>query len=51
MAEEANARLRWDPIAFSVPVIALVLIFGRKWSSLRTLAAYAVLGLASTLVA
>src|SRR5215211_255422 len=41
----------WDPTAFAITAIALLLIFGRKWSTLRTLGVCAVLGLISTLVA
>lgn len=40
----------WDPVAFAITAIALVLIFRRNWSTLRTLGLCAVLGLASTLV-
>ena len=39
-----------DPVAFGITAIALGLIFGRKWSTLRTLGVCAVLGLASTLI-
>lgn len=41
----------WDPIAFAITGVALVLILGRKWSTMRTLGACAVLGLASSLLA
>jgi chromate transporter len=40
----------WDPVAFAITAVALVLIFGRKWSTMRTLGACAALGLASSLV-
>jgi chromate transporter len=40
----------WDPIAFAITGIALVLIFWRRWSTLRTLGVCAVLGLVWTLV-
>jgi len=40
----------WDPVAFAITAIALALIFGRKWSTIRTLGACAVLGLASALI-
>jgi chromate transporter len=40
----------WDPVAFAVTAVALVLIFGRKWSTMRTLGVCAVLGLVSTLI-
>ncbi len=40
----------WDPVAFAITAIAVALIFGRGWSTLRTLGVCAVLGLASTLV-
>ncbi|HWJ11457.1 MAG TPA: chromate efflux transporter [Nocardioides sp.] len=39
-----------DPVAFAITAVALVLILGRKWSTLRTLGVCAVLGLASTLL-
>jgi chromate transporter len=40
----------WDPVAFAITAVALALIFGRKWSSLRTLGVCAVLGLVSNLI-
>jgi chromate transporter len=40
----------WDPVAFAITAVALVLIFGRRWSTMRTLGACAVLGLVSALV-
>jgi chromate transporter len=40
----------WDPLAFAITAVALVLIFVRRWSTLRTLGVCAVLGLLSTLV-
>jgi chromate transporter len=40
----------WDPVAFGITAVALVLIFGRGWSTMRTLGVCAVLGLASTLI-
>jgi chromate transporter len=40
----------WDPVGFAITGVALVLIFGRKWSTMRTLGVCAVLGLVSTLV-
>ncbi len=40
----------WDPVAFAITAIALVLVFGARWSTLRTLGVCALLGLASTLV-
>ena len=39
----------WDPLAFALTGVALVLMFWRKWSPLRTLGACAVLGLVATL--
>ena len=36
----------WDPVAFVVTAVALALIFWRRWSTLRTLGACALLGLA-----
>jgi chromate transporter len=41
----------WDPVAFATTAVALALIFGRKWSTMRTLGVCAVLGLVSTLIA
>jgi chromate transporter len=41
----------WDPVAFAITAVALSLIFGRKWSTMRTLGVCAVLGLVSTLIA
>jgi chromate transporter len=40
----------WDPVAFAITAVALVRIFGRKWSTMRTLGVCAILGLVSTLV-
>ncbi|MFC7495733.1 MULTISPECIES: chromate efflux transporter [unclassified Nocardioides] len=40
----------WDPLAFTLTGVALVLMFWRRWTPLRTLGACAVLGLAATLV-
>ncbi|WP_418061490.1 chromate efflux transporter [Pimelobacter simplex] len=40
----------WDPVAFAITAVAVALIFGLKWSTLRTLGACALLGLASLLV-
>lgn len=40
----------WDPVAFAITAVALTLIFGRKWSTMRTLGVCAVLGLVSTLI-
>jgi chromate transporter len=40
----------WDPVAFAITAVALALIFGRKWSTMRTLGVCAVLGLVSTLI-
>jgi chromate transporter len=40
----------WDPVAFAITGVALALIFGRKWSTMRTLGVCAVLGLVSTLI-
>jgi chromate transporter len=39
----------WEPLAFALTAVALVLMFGRSWTPLRTLGACAVLGLAVTL--
>lgn len=39
-----------DPVAFAITGVALALIFGAKWSTLRTLGVCALLGLASALV-
>jgi chromate transporter len=41
----------WDPVAFAITAVALALIFWRRWSTMRTLGACAVLGLVATLVA
>ena len=41
--------LSWDPVAFAITGVALVLMLGRGWSPLRTLGLCAVLGLAATL--
>lgn len=38
----------WDPVAFAITAVALALVFARGWSTMRTLAVCAVLGLAST---
>jgi chromate transporter len=40
----------WDPTAFAITATALVLIFWRGWTPLRTLGACATLGLAATLL-
>lgn len=40
----------WDPVAFALTGVALALVFGLKWSTLRVLGACAVLGLLVTLV-
>jgi chromate transporter len=40
----------WDPVAFAITVVALVVIFGRKWSTMRTLGICALLGLGAQLV-
>lgn len=40
----------WDPVAFAITAVALFLVLGRRWSTLRTLGVCAVLGLAATLV-
>jgi len=40
----------WDPTAFAITAIALALIFWRKWSTLRTLATCALVGLAAQLL-
>ncbi|MFC5731577.1 MULTISPECIES: chromate efflux transporter [Nocardioides] len=40
----------WDPIAFALTGAALFMIFGLRWSTLRTLGVCAVLGLGSALV-
>jgi chromate transporter len=40
----------WDPVAFAITGVALVLIFARKWSTMRTLGVCAALGLLSTLI-
>ena len=37
----------WDPVAFAITAVALALIFGRRWSTMRILGVCAVLGLAS----
>ena len=39
----------WDPVAFAITAVALALIFGRRWSTMRILGVCAVLGLASAL--
>lgn len=41
----------WDPVAFAITAVGLLLIFGRKWSTLRTLGICAALGLMSSLAA
>jgi len=40
----------WDPTAFAITAVALALILGRSWSTMRTLGICALLGLASTLI-
>ncbi|QZY28333.1 chromate efflux transporter [Nocardioides coralli] len=40
----------WDPLAFALTALALVLLVGRGWSPLRTLGLCAVLGVVLTLV-
>jgi chromate transporter len=40
----------WDHVAFAITAVALILIFGRKWSTMRTLGVCAALGLMSSLV-
>jgi chromate transporter len=40
----------WDPVAFALTGIALVMVFWLRWSTLRVLGACAVLGLVVTLV-
>jgi chromate transporter len=40
----------WDPIAFALTAVALILIFARGWSTLRTLGFCAVLGLVVHLI-
>ena len=40
----------WDPTAFAITAVALAMIFGRKWSTMRTLGACAALGLVSSLL-
>ena len=40
-----------DPVAFTFTAVAIALVFGLKWSSLRTLGVCAALGLLSALVA
>jgi len=47
---EVSALGSWDPVAFAITAIALVVIFWRRWSTLRTLGACALLGLAAQLV-
>ncbi len=47
---EAPVLSSWDPVAVALTAIALALIFRRKWSTMRTLGACAVLGLASTFI-
>lgn len=48
-ALDAPVLPSWDPVAFAITAVALVLIFWRRWSTLRTLGACALLGLATTL--
>lgn len=40
----------WDPFAFALTAVALLLLFGRGWTPLRTLGACAVVGLVASLV-
>jgi chromate transporter len=40
----------WDPLAFALTAVGLVLMLGRGWSPLRTLGLCAVLGLVATLL-
>ena len=40
----------WDPVAFAITAVALILIFGRKWTTMRTLGVCAALGLFSSLL-
>jgi chromate transporter len=40
----------WDPVAFAITAVALALLFGRRWSPLRTLGACAALGLLASFV-
>jgi len=40
----------WDATAFAITAVALALILGRSWSTMRTLGICALLGLASTLI-
>ena len=40
----------WNPVAFAITAVALVLVLRLSWSTLRTLGVCAVLGLASTLL-
>jgi chromate transporter len=40
----------WDPVAFAITGVALLLIVGLKWSTMRVLGVCAVLGLLSTLL-
>ena len=40
----------WDPLAFTLTGVALVLMFWRRWTPLRTLGACAVLGLVVSLL-
>jgi chromate transporter len=39
----------WDPVAFAITAVALALIFGRGWTTMRTLGFCALLGLLLTL--
>jgi chromate transporter len=40
----------WDPVAFALTGVALAMVFGLRWSTLRVLGACAALGLAVTLL-
>ena len=40
----------WDPVAFAITGVALLLLFWRRWSPLRTLGVCAALGLATSLL-
>jgi chromate transporter len=40
----------WNPLAFAITAVALVLMFARGWSPLKTLGVSAVLGLGASLV-
>ena len=41
----------WNPVALAITAVALILIFGRKWSTMRTLGVCAALGLVSSVLA